>query len=187
MSAAGLAGTHIRVDAHLQMRCLSPDDVEPLFRLIEANRAHLREWLTWVDGHTSTQVTAEFIARVGRNYLDRTGLDMALTFDGELVGVTGFVRLDEANRCGEVGYWLAEPWGGRGLMTSACRALLAHGFAHLDLHRIEIRAAAENRRSRAIAERVGCEFEGLRRDAQLLNGRFVDMAVYSLLGGEQGA
>ena len=85
------------------------------------------------------------------------------------------------NRRTAIGYWLAAGTQGRGVMSRAVRALTAHGFVALGLHRLEIRAATDNRRSRAVAERSGYHFEGICRGAEWLHERFVDHAVYGAL------
>ena len=69
-------------------------------------------------------------------------------------------------------------------MTAACRALVDHGFDALRLHRAVIRAATENAPSRAVAERLGFRLEGVEREAQLVNGEFVDLVRYALLSTE---
>ena len=54
-------------------------------------------------------------------------------------------------------------------------------FAELGMHRVELLAATDNERSRAIAERLGMTFEGVRREAEELARGFVDLAMYSML------
>jgi ribosomal-protein-serine acetyltransferase len=66
-------------------------------------------------------------------------------------------------------------------MTRAVKALIDHAFGELGLHRVEIRAAAENRRSRAIPERLGFEQEGILREAERVGERYQDLVVYGLL------
>jgi len=92
--------------------------------------------------------------------------------------------MDWANRAASVGYWLGEAHQGRGTMTKACSALTSHAFSGMGLHRIEIRCAVENRKSRAIPERLGFRNEGLIRDAEWLYDRFVDHVVYGMLETE---
>lgn len=66
-------------------------------------------------------------------------------------------------------------------MTASCRALINRAFGELDLHRVMILCATENRRSRAIPERLGFTLEGVAREAEWLYDHFVDLAIYGLL------
>ena len=66
-------------------------------------------------------------------------------------------------------------------MTQSCRAVIGHAFTTLGLHRVVIRCAMENQRSRAIPERLGFALEGIERQSQWLYDHFVDLAVYALL------
>jgi ribosomal-protein-serine acetyltransferase len=101
-----------------------------------------------------------------------------------LVGTITAMHLDSLDRAGEIGYWLAEEAQGKGIVTRACRSLLDHVFNDLDMHRIQIRAATDNTRSRAVPERLGFTYEGVQRQAEHVGGRFRDLAVYSMLTHE---
>lgn len=70
---------------------------------------------------------------------------------------------------------------GKGLMTKACETLVRHAFEDLGLNRVEIRAAVDNRKSRAIPERLGFQQEGVLRDAEWLYDRYADLVVYAML------
>ncbi len=70
---------------------------------------------------------------------------------------------------------------GKGIVTACCRAVAAHAFSELKLHRVVIRCAVENHRSRAIPERLGFSFEGIARQSEWLYDHFEDVAVYALL------
>jgi ribosomal-protein-serine acetyltransferase len=93
----------------------------------------------------------------------------------------GHIGIDWTHRSTALGYWLAEKHQARGFMTMACRAYVEHAFGKLGLNRVEIRAATENHRSRAVPERLGFKLEGVVRDAEWLYDRYVDHAVYGLL------
>ncbi len=73
-------------------------------------------------------------------------------------------------------------------MTAAVAALVDDGFDRYRLVRVEIRADVENRASRAVAERLGFQLEGvLRQSYRVLDERYSDDAVYSLLASERPA
>ena len=92
-----------------------------------------------------------------------------------------FAWIDLRSHAAEIGYWVAERHTRRGVMTSACRALIEHAFGPLELRRIVIRAATGNRPSCAIPERLGFQLEGVEREAELLHGAYVDLARYAKL------
>jgi ribosomal-protein-serine acetyltransferase len=65
-------------------------------------------------------------------------------------------------------------------MSRACAALVTHAFRNLLLHRVEIRCAVDNGRSRAIPERLGFLLEGTLAGAHVLQGQFCDIALYAM-------
>ena len=65
-------------------------------------------------------------------------------------------------------------------MTAAVCALLDHAFGTLRLSRVEIRAGVENRRSRAIPERLGFSEEGVLRSAERIGSRVIDHVIYAM-------
>ena len=69
-------------------------------------------------------------------------------------------------------------------MTRAVRCMLDVAFGAAGLHRVVIRCAVENVRSRRVAERLGFRVEGLLREAQWVGGRFLDQHLYALLRRE---
>ncbi|MBS1766588.1 MAG: GNAT family N-acetyltransferase [Acidobacteria bacterium] len=173
-------GVPLRVARGLELRPLKLADAPALFALVEANRAHLRRWLPWVDLNTDIAHTRAFIRL--HQALEKRGevRTYGLWWKRRLVGIAGLHSLDHENASGAVGYWLAADAEGHGLMSKAVGRLLDHAFGRLKLHRVELRAAVRNRRSRALAERLGFHHEGTARGAQALRGRFIDLAVYAL-------
>jgi len=167
---------------HGRLRPFEEADADELYALTDRNRAHLEPWLPWVPMTRAASDNMEFI-RITRRQLEADeGMQLALVDDdGAIAGVAGFHRFDWANRATTIGYWLAADRQGRGLMTEAVRALVDHAFGTLDLHRVEISAAVENARSRAIPERLGFREEGTRRDAERHGERYVDLVIYGRL------
>ena len=83
-----------------------------------------------------------------------------------------------------IGYWLGEEFQGQGTMTRRCALLTDHALAVWELNRVEIRAASENRRSRAIPERLDFREEGILPEAESVGGRLLDMIIYSMLAAD---
>ncbi|PSR26317.1 MAG: RimJ/RimL family protein N-acetyltransferase [Sulfobacillus benefaciens] len=163
------------------LRILEIRDAYPLLALINISRQQLREWLPWVDGTSTVQDTENFI-RAGLNqFASNNGSQLGIWYRGELAGVLGMHDLNWSDRFTSLGYWLGTPFQGRGIMTQSCRALITILFEEYDLNRVEIQVAADNRKSQAIAERLGFQKEGHRRQAEWLYDHFVDHIVYGLL------
>ncbi|HYM40721.1 MAG TPA: GNAT family protein [Thermoplasmata archaeon] len=179
--------SRIRVDEEIDLRLVRKRDATEIFALTERNRAYLRRWLPWVDGTRSVEDTRAFIQRSQEQVRVGQGFQSGIVFRGELVGVMGFVYVDGANRRAEIGYWISEDHQGRGIMTRACRALVDFAFGSLRLNRVEIRADMENRRSRAIPERLGFRQEAVFRGAGWMYDHHIDLVMYSMLRDEWDA
>lgn len=161
------------------LRVLQEGDAEELHALIDANRAHLSSWLTWAGSQTFGDTLA-FIKRGEERVGVGDGLHCAVRQDGRIVGVVSYMDVNFRHRHTTLGYWLDKNHQGRGLAIGAVRTLVEHAFRIWKLNRVEIRAAVENNRSRALAERLGFVQEGLLRQAEFVNGCFLDTVVYGV-------
>jgi ribosomal-protein-serine acetyltransferase len=166
----------------LGVRPLEAGDAAELYALVKAN-PDLEEWMPWA-AEQDLAATERFIAAAEEQLLGENGFQAAIEPKDEIVGVVGFHSIDWVNRKTSIGYWLAEAARGRGIMTTAVRALLDHAFHEWELHRVEIHCAPENHRSRAIPERLGFREEARLRETELVGGRYLDSAVYGMLEGE---
>jgi ribosomal-protein-serine acetyltransferase len=174
----------IELTDNCDLRLLREADAQELYRLVERNRGYLAEWMPWAADQTLER-TAAFIRTTERRLADNNGFEAAIVLDGRIVGALGFPGVDWIARSTSIGYWLDEAHQGRGLMTRAVRALVDHAFDEWKLHRVEIRAATGNVRSRAIPERLGFREEGLLREAERVGDRYQDLVVYGLLAPER--
>lgn len=176
-------GRRARLSAHVRLRLLEESDGDELYAVIDANRSHLSVFLPWAE-RQSLAGTRAFIELTRKQLADDNGFQMAIVKDGLIIGVVGYHAVNWADRSTTLGYWLAEAEQGHGTMTWAVRALVDHAFAVWGLNRVEIGAAPENKRSRAIAVRLGFREEGTLREAERVGGRYLDTVVYSLLISE---
>lgn len=124
--------------------------------------------------------------------LQRVEEDPALMFcievEGRAAGGIGLHPGHDVNRLtAELGYWLAEPFWGRGIATAAVRAIVPHGFASLPLNRIEAYVYANNPASARVLEKAGFTCEGRLRRSVIKDDQVLDSLVYARLRDEGGA
>ena len=106
---------------------------------------------------------------------------MTIFYQDKIAGVLGYNRIDPVNGIGYAGYWLAQEYNGKGIMTESVKDLVQLGLEYYSLNRIDIRCAVDNHKSRAIPERLGFQQEGIIRGAEKVNGKHLDHVVYGLL------
>lgn len=172
-----------RLDERTYLRLPEESDAEELYAVIVANRAYLSRWMPWAI-HQTPEGTIDFIRLSRRQFAENRGLTALVVQDDRIIGTLGLNEINAENSSAFIGYWLAEHAQGRGTMTLAVRGLIEHAFRRLDLNRIEIHAGVENKRSRAIPERLGFTQEGVLREAERVGDRFVDHVVYGMLASE---
>jgi len=181
----GLEAPRFKIEDDIELRLLEERHAEELFTLMNLNRQYLREWLPWLDNNRSIEDTEEFLRDSLEQFRINNGFQCGIWFQGELAGVIGYHKIDWVNRATSIGYWLGARFQGMGLMTKVCRVLIDYAFNELRLNRVEIRCAVENKKSRAIPERLGFKKEGVIRQAEWLYDRFVDHMVYGMLRSER--
>lgn len=109
----------------------------------------------------------------------------AIEVGGQAVGGIGLHPQEDIYRlCAEMGYWLGEPYWGRGIVSEAARALSDWGFGTLGLVRIFGTPFARNPASIRVLEKAGFEREGLLRRSAVKAGHVLDMVLYARLAPE---
>ncbi|MDE7267458.1 MAG: GNAT family N-acetyltransferase [Lachnospiraceae bacterium] len=106
----------------------------------------------------------------------------AITLDDKVIGSIGVFRCENIHfRTAEMGYYIGEPYWGKGIMTSAVKQTCQYIFEHTDIIRIFAEPFSENVASCRVLEKAGFEFEGLLRNNAVKNGKVLDMRMYSLI------
>lgn len=109
----------------------------------------------------------------------------AITVDEKLVGSIGIFRQGNIHRqTAELGYYIAEEYWGKGIMTEAVRQICAYVFEKSDIIRIYAEPFAYNAASCRVLEKAGFQYEGTLRSNAVKNGEVIDMKMYSLLKTE---
>ena len=105
----------------------------------------------------------------------------AIDIDGTAVGSIGAFRQGNIHcRTAELGYYLAEKYWGKGVMTDVVKQLCAKIFEETDIIRIFAEPFAYNIGSRRVLEKAGFQFEGIMKSNAVKNGQILDMALYGL-------
>lgn len=98
----------------------------------------------------------------------------------EAVGSIGLMIGQDVHRfTAELGYWLAEPFWGKGIMTSAVIAVTNYGFQEFQLNRIYAEPFTTNPASARILEKAGYTLEGTLRASAVKYGIVLDQFMYS--------
>jgi ribosomal-protein-serine acetyltransferase len=171
----------VEIGDSIELRPFEEYHADEIFAAVERNREHLRRWLPWVDRTRGVKDVQNFLAEATEALGRGEELHAGIFIYGKLAGTIGHHRIDPVNRNVSIGYWLDATVVGKGVMTRCCRAMLRHLFEERGIHRVEIRCATGNKRSCAIPERLGFSREGVLREAEWVNGRFLDLVVWSLL------
>jgi len=163
-----------------ELRRYTMDDLGALWAAVEEERERLGEWMPWVEGTRTIDDQRAWLERVvPAEDLNGTGLFV----EGELAGGIG-LTVGDFGVAAEIGYWIRQRFSGRGMVTSAARALTDLAFREFGVHRVVIRAGVNNARSRAVPERLGYRLEGVARGDGKGVGGFYDLAVYAVLEDE---
>lgn len=172
------------VDENISLKLIEMSDAERIFELTDKSRDYLREWLPWVDSTATIEDRKGFVQHCLTEYAENKGMNTVILFNGEIVGVAGFNQINWSNKTAYIGYWLGEGYQGKGVMTRVAKALIDYAFDHLQLNKVEIHAAVENKKSRSIPEKLGFLNEGCIRQSEWLYDHFVDHVVYGMLVSE---
>jgi ribosomal-protein-alanine N-acetyltransferase len=145
-----------------------------------------RIWLNLRDRfpHPYTLTDAEaFLASVAKMQ-PRTFF--AIAVEDSAVGGIGYILHDDVERVSaEVGYWLGTAYWGKGIMTSALRAVTAHAFRqHDQLRRIYAVPYVWSTASMRVLEKAGYHLEGRMRQSAIKDGQVIDQLLYAILRSE---
>ncbi len=109
----------------------------------------------------------------------------AITVDDIAIGSIGIFRQGNIHRqTAELGYYMAEEYWGRGIMTEAVRQICEYVFSESDIIRIYAEPFAYNIASCRVLEKAGFQYEGTLRSNAVKNGKVIDMKMYSLIKNE---
>ena len=158
------------------IRPLTVDDSGELAALVVENRAFLSPF--------EPDRNERFYTVEGqRERLEREDKHAFAILDGDRIA--GTVSLSNVVRgpheSANLGYWVAEPFNGRGLATKAVGELVPVAFGQLGLHRLEAGTLVDNLASQRVLEKNGFESIGIARGYLHIGGEWRDHMLFQLL------
>ncbi len=169
----------------LVLRFPQPQDAAAMARYVVENREHLRKGGPARDGNYYTDLYWLKMAEdIDRDWRADRHCHFILFDKTDNRTPLGRARLSDFLRgalhgC-NLGYEIAKSHEGRGLMTEALQAAIAHGFGPLNLHRIQAAYRPANLRSGRVLQRLGFVKEGLAAAYLRVDGRWEDHVLTSL-------
>ncbi len=172
----------------VKLRPQVESDAEAFFPYV--SDPELTRMVTWAP-HTEIEQTREWL-RKGAEMV-AAGTDMIWTIEHEgapvgclgLHGITWSVRAVRYDRA-EMGYWIARPCWGKGLMTEAATAATRWAFETLGLHKVNIMCFDGNVGSQRVIEKVGFRFLCRSEEDIWRDGQWYAHLRYELLSSEWG-
>ena len=140
--------------------------------------------------HEATlRIPYPYTPKDGREYLNRAMSDMledkeyifAILLNETSACIGTFVfKMNLSDNKAEIGYWLGEPFWGKGYITEVVQRMLAFGFNELGLHRIEAHHLLFNKASGKVLEKCGLTLEGQLRSEVKHGALYHDVVLYGL-------
>lgn len=170
----------IKIDNEIQLALVEPSFAAKYFAIVQRDLDYLSQWLAWPEHAKDEAFFHSFITRSLHDYAAGKSLTCAIILKDEVVGNIAFNSINHSLKKAEIGYWLSAQHQGRGIVSRAVSALFDMAFTQLGMEKVQISAAVSNQPSRAVCERLNMELEGIITNAENLNGRIVDHAIYGL-------
>lgn len=170
-------------DGLVTIKKIIPEHIPLLYQAAFESREVLKTWLPWCHSNYSIEETKDWV-----NF-QQTAWNNKLEFSfgifeadsGRFVGGCGLNQMNWIYKIGNLGYWVATKFTGKGFASSAAKLCAEFGFSELSLNRIEIVAAEGNISSQKVAEKAGATKEAFARKRLAVGNSVHNAFVYSLI------
>ncbi|MFJ8888557.1 GNAT family N-acetyltransferase [Streptomyces sp. NPDC102402] len=167
-----------------ELRPLEPWQAAEFLAHMDRARTLVDPWIPFAAAATDLASARALLQRYADKQAADTGRLYGIWLDGTLVGGVLFRIFEAQNGNCEIGCWLEAAAEGRGLVTRASRTLIDWAVDVRGMHRVEWVASSANRRSVAVAERLGMTREGVLREAYPYRGKRHDQEIWAVLAPE---
>ena len=161
------------------------DFAERIFKVVDAERSRLRQFLPWVDLTLTLEDERNYIKSTQTRWSNFEQFDYSLfrKSDAVFLGTCGIHNISWQNERCELGYWIGTEFEGQGYISESVKGL--EGIIYdLGFHRIEIRCSVANSLSADVARRNGYSLDGTLREDSFENGTRRSTHIFAKLKTE---
>ncbi|MEP1033993.1 GNAT family protein [Ekhidna sp.] len=165
-------------EGNIILRPLQNDDAEQIAKLINNKKVldNLRDYIPF----PYAKKNAEDFIKISSEQIPPC--TFGIIGNNQLCGVIGIIIQSDIYRMSaEVGYWVGEPFWGKGIATKALELITSYGFSQLGLIRIYAGTFGHNEASRRVLEKCGYQKEGISKQAIIKNNQILDEHKYAIL------
>ncbi|MBW9431835.1 50S ribosomal protein L7/L12-serine acetyltransferase [Atlantibacter hermannii] len=169
----------IIINDNLKLHSVSDLFIEPLYELVERNKAYLQQAMEWPQSVVSVNDIRRTVQ--GNYQLHHRGYASMFMIlrDDVLCGVISFNQIEPTTKAAYIGYWLDEALQGQGIVSRALQGMMRYYVEKGSVRRFVIKCIVTNHASNQVALRNGFTLEGCLKEAEFLNGKFHDQNLYA--------
>jgi ribosomal-protein-alanine N-acetyltransferase len=172
------------------LRAPRASDFEAWADLRRLSHAYLQPWEpSWPEDDLTRAAFKRRLSIYARE-MDAGNAWPFFIFSAANQALVGAITLSNVRRgvaeSGTLGYWIGQPFAGRGHATAAVRGVVAHAFDDLKLHRVEAACVPTNLASRRVLEKAGFTLEGQARAYLKINGAWADHLLFGVVNDGAG-
>ncbi|MBT3395010.1 GNAT family N-acetyltransferase [archaeon] len=135
-----------------------------MFKTIDANREHLRPWLSWEKFTERVEDSSTYLKEKEIETLAGKKIEYGIYFEDAYAGNIAVFDINKRYQSAEVGYWLSSEFTGQGYMIEALEVVEKEFFENRNLNRMQLRCDERNIASRKVAKKCGYTLEGKIRE-----------------------
>jgi RimJ/RimL family protein N-acetyltransferase len=159
----------------VQIRPWKPEDAGPLAAICNNRKI----WLNVRDRFPHPYTVANAVEWIKFTREQIPIQNMAIVYNGQIAGSIGVMTKDDVYRKSiEIGYFIGEPFWGKGIATQAVSHLIEYIKANFDVIRVYAEVFHHNKASMKVLEKNGFHLEGIREKAVIKNNIILDDYVW---------
>ncbi len=168
----------------LTLREIKLSDADKIFEMRSNGR--INQFIAR-DNMNNIASSIELVEKTILAYQKKQGIGWAgvLRENENIIGTCGFNQIDFPNLRAEIGGELSVDYWGKNIAMEAVMTIIKFGLNSMNLHTIEAKVSPENRGAIFLLEKIGFEKEAHFKERIFFNDNFSDMAVYTLIKGNE--